>query len=214
MLAATSPVLWYATRATGTVALVLLTASVVLGTLTAVRAGGRPLPRFAVSDLHRRVSLLAVCFVAVHVLTAVLDTYVHIGLVAVVVPFASGYQPLWVGLGTVAFDLLVAVVVSSLLRYRISAGSWRAVHWLAFACWPVAVAHAVGTGTDLAFGWMQVLVALCIVAVLGVLSLRVLRHPHRGGHRTAVPTSYGRAGAGGSAGDDRRPVSRSGVRGR
>lgn len=172
MIALTSPLLWYTARATGIVALLLLTAATVLGTLTASRSGSSRWPRFAVSEIHRRVSLTAVVFLAVHILSSVLDTFVHIPLIAAVVPFVAGYRPFWVGLGAVAFDLLLAVVVSSLLRSRISAASWRAIHWLALVCWPVAVIHAIGSGTDIRFGWLQLVVGLCIASVLAAVGWR------------------------------------------
>ena len=96
-----STVLWYATRATGLMALVLLTGTTVLGVLTANRFTARAWPGFAQQDLHRRVSLIAMVFLAGHVVTSVLDTYVHIGWAAVVVPFASPYKRLWVAVGTI-----------------------------------------------------------------------------------------------------------------
>jgi methionine sulfoxide reductase heme-binding subunit len=185
VIAAVSPFVWYVTRASGTVALVLLTATVVLGIVTATRVGTSAVPRFALGDMHRRVSLLALVFLTLHVLTAVLDTYVPIGLTAAVVPFSSHYKPLLVGLGTVAFDLLLAVVITSLLRYRVAANFWRGVHWLVYASWPVALVHCITIGTDLRFGWMDVLVGSCIVAVLVALVWRVHADPHRGGLQTA-----------------------------
>ena len=181
MIALTSPLVWYSTRATGTVALVLLTAAMVLGILTAVRAGSTALPRFAVSDLHRRVSLVAGIFVLLHVATAVVDTFVPLGWPSLVVPFTSHYRPFWVGTGTIAFDLLVAVTATSLLRRRIGARLWRVVHWAVYACWPVAVAHGIGTGTDLRFGWMQILVGTCCASVLAAAVARVAVDPHRPG---------------------------------
>jgi sulfoxide reductase heme-binding subunit YedZ len=187
-LASTSPYLWYSSRATGTVALVLLTGSVVLGLLTSARAGSGTVPRFAVAHAHRAVSLLASCFLAAHIVTAVADTFVPVGWWAAVVPFVSGYSPLWIGLGTVAFDLLIAVTLTSLVRDRMSAGIWRAVHWLAYACYPLAVAHTIGVGTDLRFTWMDVVTGLCLAAVLAALAWRVWAHPRRGGALTARPT--------------------------
>ena len=139
--------LWYTTRATGLVALLLLTGTVFLGILTAGRARTK-LPAFARAEVHRRAAALAVVFLAVHVLTAVLDTYVNIGWPAIVVPFASGYRTVWLALGTIGADLLLAVAISSALRQRISARHWRALHWLAYLSWPVAVSHALGMGTD------------------------------------------------------------------
>jgi len=179
VVALTSPLLWYTARATGIASLLLLTAATVLGALTASRSASSLWPRFAVSEVHRQVSLLAVVFLAVHILSSVLDTFVHIPLLAAVVPFISSYRPLWVGLGAVAFDLFLAVIVSSLLKSRISAASWRAIHWLALACWPVAVIHSIGIGTDIRFGWLQVVVGLCIASVLSAVGWRWWRWMRR-----------------------------------
>jgi len=162
-----SPVLWYATRATGLVSLVLLTATTVLGILTANRASSSRWPGFALQDLHRRVSVITMGFLACHILTSVVDTYVHIGWTSIVVPFASSYKRLWVALGSVGVDLLLAVAVTSFLRNRIRARTWRAVHWLAYLSWPVALSHSFGMGTDMRERWVIGLVVACIAAVLG-----------------------------------------------
>jgi methionine sulfoxide reductase heme-binding subunit len=177
MMPATSSVdLWYATRATGVVALVLLTLTVALGILTAGRASSASWPAFVFSDLHKRVSVLAVVFLILHVLTAVVDTYVDVGWASVVVPFSSGYQPLWTGLGTAGLDLLAAVTVSSALRQRISARVWRAVHWLAYGSWPLAMAHAIGEGTDGFALWMDAPAGVCVMAVAASAVWRIARH--------------------------------------
>src|SRR5258708_2394633 len=133
-----STALWYSSRATGVVCLVLLTAVVVLGIV--VNRQGRPprLPRFAGLGLHRYLSLLAVGFLVVHVLTAVADPFVSIRLAATIIPFASAYKPLWLGLGAVSLDLMAAIIVTSLLRRRIGRPPRRAVHWLAYRARPVA----------------------------------------------------------------------------
>ena len=139
---ATSP-LWYATRATGLAALVLLTASVVLGVLTSVRFARPAWPRFVTVALHRNVSLLAVTFTGLHVVTTVTDPYASISVVSAVVPFTSPYRRIWLGLGAVAFDLLLAVLITSLFRVRVGLRAWRLVHWAGYLCWPVALIHAV-----------------------------------------------------------------------
>ena len=162
-----SPVLWYATRATGLVALVLLTATTVLGILTANRAVSPRWPAFSVQDLHRRISVITMGFLACHILTSVLDSYVHIGWAAIVVPFASSYKRLWVALGSIGLDLLLAVAVTSHLRHKMRPATWRAVHWLAYLSWPVALSHAFGVGTDMRQGWAMVLGVVCIAAVAG-----------------------------------------------
>jgi sulfoxide reductase heme-binding subunit YedZ len=162
-------------RATGIVALALLSTTMVLGILTAGRVKTRAWPGFAQAELHKRISLLAMVFVTIHVLTAVLDTYVHVGVLAVVVPFSSPYRPLWTGLGTAAVDLMLALAVSGALRQRIRARTWRAIHWLAYGSWPVAMAHSLGMGTDATTLWMDGLVGICAVTVVGSLVWRVSR---------------------------------------
>jgi hypothetical protein len=162
---ATSP-LWFATRATGLTALVLLTCTVVLGMVTSVRFASPAWPRFITVSLHRNLSLLAIVFTGLHVLTTVTDPFASISVISVVVPFTSGYRRIWLGLGAVAFDLLLAVLVTSLLRTRIRPRWWRAVHWAGYACWPVALVHGLGTGTDGATRWVLAITAGCALAVI------------------------------------------------
>ena len=165
--------LWYATRATGIAALVLLTATMFLGILTAGRARS-VLPAFARADVHRRISILTIVFLAIHILTSVLDTYVHISWTAIVLPFTSSYHRFWLALGTVGVDLFLAVAISSAFRQHISARAWRLFHWLAYLSWPVAVAHSLGMGTDSKLDWVLGLVAVCIASIVGVASWRVV----------------------------------------
>ena len=198
MLATSSTTLWYTTRATGIVALVLLTMALAFGILTAGRVRSRSWPAVMQSELHKRVSIMAMVFLALHVLTAVLDTYVHLGWASIVVPFSSSYQPLWTGLGAVAVDLMIAVAVSSALRQRISARTWRGIHWLAYGSWPVAMAHALGEGTDGFKLWMDVVAGLCTLAVGSAVAWRIVDHRSSreraalvGARTRAVPDSSG-----------------------
>ena len=166
--------LWYASRATGVVCLLLMTAVVLLGILV-TRQGRLPgLPRFAVTGLHRNLSLLAVLFLVIHVVTAILDPFVTIGWVATVVPLASPYRPVWIGLGAVALDLMAALVLTSLARARIGRRAWRAVHWLAYAFWPLSLAHGLGSSGDLRSGPLLWLSAACAAAVASALAVRAL----------------------------------------
>jgi predicted ferric reductase len=168
-----STALWYASRATGVVSLLLLTAVMLLGLLV-TRQGRLPgLPRFAVSGLHRNLSLLAVAFVAVHVLSAVFDGYVKIPFAAAVVPLASSYERLWLGLGAVSLDLMLAAVVTSLLRRHLSRRAWRAVHLTAYLSWPVAWFHSVFASGDLRHGLLFLMAIACAVAVVGAAAWRM-----------------------------------------
>lgn len=165
--------LWYLTRGTGLVALLLLTVSVVLGVLQVSRWATPRWPRFVTAALHRNVSLLACAFLAAHITTSVVDGFAPIRWLDTVVPFASPYRPVWLGLGAVATDLLVAVAVTSMLRTRLSYRVWRAVHWAAYACWPVALLHGLGTGSDSARGWALFAYAACTLAVGAAVAWRL-----------------------------------------
>jgi predicted ferric reductase len=186
LLAATKgpSIYWYLTRATGAVALVLLTMSLVLGVMDARRFNTTRWPRFVIDGLHRNASLLALVFLVVHISTTVLDSFVSIPLSAAIIPFINGYRTFWLGLGTVAFDLMLAVLITSMLRQRIGFGAWRAVHWLSYACWPIALAHTFGTGSDASKTWLLALSIGCIAAVLVAALLRVL--PARSARRLAT----------------------------
>lgn len=168
-----STAFWYASRATGVVAIVLLTAVVVLGVVVSRQQRLPGLPKFAGLGLHRYLSLLAVGFVTVHVLTAVADSYVSIRLAAVIIPFTSSYQPIWLGLGAVSLDLIAALILTSLLRYRIGRRAWRSVHLLAYLCWPVALAHSLGSSRDLRGGPLLGLTVVCTLAVVAAAGWRL-----------------------------------------
>jgi methionine sulfoxide reductase heme-binding subunit len=204
-----STALWYASRATGVVALVLLTAVVVLGILVNRRGRLPGLPRFATTSLHRSISLLAVAFLAVHVLTAIADPYVSIGIVATVVPFTAGYKALWIGLGAVSLDIVIALIVTSLARARLGRRTWRAVHWLAYAAWPVALFHSIGSSTDLRSGGLLVLTVLCTIAVLGAVGWRIASAA--GAPRRAERAARALAANGGREASE-RPLTGAGVR--
>ena len=166
--------LWYATRGTGIVSLLLLTAIMCLGIAGARRLRTDRWPRFLVVGLHRNLALLAVAFVALHVITTVADGFAPIGLKDGLIPFTSSYRPIWLGLGTVAFDLLLALVITSLLRARLGYRSWRALHWCAYASWPIALVHSFGTGSDARIGWMQVLGAASAAVVVAAVLARLV----------------------------------------
>jgi sulfoxide reductase heme-binding subunit YedZ len=172
--------LWYTTRSTGLVALVLLTGSMALGLLSSIGVDRPSWPRFVTLALHRNVALLALTFTIVHVLTTVLDSFVSIPFPDAFIPFIANYRPFWVGLGAISFDLMIALVITSLLRARFGLRSWRLVHWSAYACWPVAVLHGLGTGTDTPVNWVLLLTVSCALVVAGLTLWRVvLSWPYR-----------------------------------
>jgi Ferric reductase like transmembrane component len=171
--AANAKALWYLTRGTGLVALILLTASVVLGIAEVTRWKNPRFPRFVTAALHKNISLLVLVFLAIHIVTAVADSFAPIGWLDVVLPFHSPYRPLWLGFGAIAVDLLLAVTITSILRNRIGYRAWRAVHWSAYACWPVAFLHGLGTGSDTGVRWSLLVSLSCLAAIVAAIASRL-----------------------------------------
>jgi sulfoxide reductase heme-binding subunit YedZ len=168
--------LWYAARSAGTVSLMLLTASLVLGMATSARLELGSGSRYLLQGLHRSLSLLVLVFLLLHISAALLDPFAGLGIRDALVPFTSAYRPLWLGLGVVAAELFAALVLTSLLRPRIRLRWWRLVHWASYACWPAALLHGIGTGSDSGTGWFFALNALCVlVAADAAIALRILR---------------------------------------
>jgi methionine sulfoxide reductase heme-binding subunit len=174
------PALWYIDRGSGLAALALLTMSVVLGVISVVRIHSPRWPRFALAQLHRNLALLALAFGVVHVCTSVIDSFVPIGIADAVVPFAAGYRPLWIAMGTIGADLMLAVLITTALRRRVGFHAWHSVHLLSYACWATAVLHSVAIGSDArSTVWGVTIVAACIGAMAGALVQRTTpAHPH------------------------------------
>jgi methionine sulfoxide reductase heme-binding subunit len=168
-------ILWYASRGAGVVSLILLTGVVVLGTGSAMRWQTASWPRFLTTGLHRNLALATLIFLALHIVTAVVDPFTALGWEAAIIPFSSPYRRLWLGLGVVAIWLLLAIVVTSLLRPLFGYAAWRMIHWLTYLMWPIALIHGIGTGTDPRFAWMLAIEAVCIGSVVAALAWRVSR---------------------------------------
>ena len=180
MIAAAGPTaLWYAARSTGYVSLLLLTAILALGITTSMRWSSREWPRFVSQALHRNLSLVVLVFLLIHIVTSVADPFAGISMLNATAPFTGSYRPLWLGLGVVSVELLAAVTVTSLLRQRIGFVAWRVIHWAAYACWPLAVLHTLGTGSDVRSVWAVLLSIACLGVVVAAIVWRLLGDPQR-----------------------------------
>lgn len=165
---------WFATRGAGVVSLLLFTAVMCIGIVTTMRWQSTQWPRFLTAELHRSLALMSVVFLVVHIVTAIVDPFTHLGIAAAVVPFASSYRPLWVGLGVVSVDLGLAVLATSLLRAHVGQRLWRAIHWLAYGSWPLAMLHTIGSGSDAKATWMLAIDVICGGAVVLAVVWRIV----------------------------------------
>ena len=169
----TTPVLWYIDRGSGLAALMLLTTSVVLGVVSAMRVHSPRWPRFALSLIHRNIALLALAFATIHVVTSVVDTYVPISVSDALIPFGASYRPFWLAMGTIGADLMLAVLITTALRRRLGYKAWRSIHLLSYGCWAAGMIHAIGIGSDARSAvWAVLIVAACIGAVGGAFVQR------------------------------------------
>ena len=168
---------WYLMRGSGVVSLLLLTAVSALGMATVSRWRPGRVPRFVTLGLHRNLSLLALVFLAIHVLTAVIDPKASVRAVSVLMPALSDRYGLWLGLAALALDLVIALVLTSLLRRRLPERLWRTVHWSAYLAWPVALLHGAGMGTDRGATWMLAVDAACIALFGMAVALRLINAP-------------------------------------
>jgi predicted ferric reductase len=165
---------WFVARATGFISLVLITLSMVLGIGSSTRMSSARWPRFVTQALHRNISLFTLVLLAVHIAAVILDDYVTITVADSFIPFVSSYRPIWLGVGVVSSDLLIALVVTSELRGRFGYGTWRVIHWTAYACWPLAIVHSLGTGADTRKAWAVWVVVACVLAVLLSVAWRIV----------------------------------------
>jgi len=186
MIAFTSTYFWYTTRATGIVALLLLTLVVTIGTLVANRIGGTFVGRFELNELHRSISVVAMLFLFIHILTTVVDSYVSTGIISAFVPMTSAYKTIPIAIGAVSFDLLLCVWISSLLKVRIKNESWRFIHWFSWLAYASAIVHAYMSGSDTHNGAGLMVVAGCAGTVLIVALWRYFGRPERAAGRTAL----------------------------
>ena len=183
---------WYTARSAGIVGWALLSASVLWGLLMSTRVLGKLAKRPWLLDLHRYLGGLAVIFTGVHVVSVMLDSYVHFGLVEVLVPFASSWKPLPVAWGIVSLYLLLAVELTSLLRKRLSKKVWHAIHLSSLPLFAFSTIHMVTAGTDGANGLLRWIALLVTAAVAGLVTFRVQAAGERpAATRRAVPPAHG-----------------------
>ena len=183
--------LWFVSRGSGLALLVAFSAVVVLGLAARLGSAPRRFPRFVFAELHRTLALFSVAFLGLHAVTAILDPFVTIGWAAAVLPFASGYRALAIGLGALAVDLGGAVLLTSLARRRLGYRAWRAVHWLAYLAWPAAFVHSLTAGNDLRIWWVTLIEWGCAAAVSTAIVARILQAVRRTGPACQLHTEPG-----------------------
>lgn len=168
-----SETLWALGRGNGIVALAFMTLSVALGVATRSARPLFALPRFGVADVHRFVALAGTLLVGLHMGLLFMDPYAKLKLIDFVVPFLGSYRPIWQGLGTVAVDLLIVIVITSLLRQRLGVRTFRVIHWTTYLLWPIAMAHALGNGTDTGRLWFMAFAGVCALLVMIAVVFRL-----------------------------------------
>lgn len=188
-----SPVAWYAARAGGVVAYLLLTTVVLLGLQMSSKRRIQRWPRIAIEDVHRFAAFAAGSFVVIHIIAIAIDSYLPFSIPSLVVPFIAHYRPTWVGIGVVAAELMLAVAIANRLRGRVlSYSAWRKAHYATFAVWAGATIHGIGSGTDRSSAWLIAIEIAAAGAVVAMTAWRVVQPRLRAGHDLGfVPAAAG-----------------------
>jgi methionine sulfoxide reductase heme-binding subunit len=174
-----SPVDWYAARAGGIVAYVLLSANVAIGLLMTGKKTMKHWPRFALEDVHRFGGILVGTFLVVHITAVAIDAYLPFSLTSLVVPLVASYRPIWTALGIVAAELLLALAFTNHYRnVQISYRFWRRAHFVNFVVWGSATLHGLGSGTDRSAAWFVSIYAVAVGTVCALTTWRLLRRWH------------------------------------
>jgi len=164
---------WLASRAAGSAALLLASASVCVGL-----AGSMRLLKRRIGDLrvtHEALSLATIAALLVHVLTLLGDGFLHLSPAELTVPFLSSYQTLWTTAGIVGFWMLLALGLSYYARARIGVQRWRMLHRFTALAWVLGLAHSLGEGTDAGQAWFLVMIAIVVLPALALLAARGLK---------------------------------------
>jgi methionine sulfoxide reductase heme-binding subunit len=167
-----SPAIWYAARASGVAAYVVLSLVVCLGMSLGGKVQSRRWPRFSLEDVHRFGGLLVGSLIGIHILTIAADSFLPFSLTQLLVPFTSSYRPIWTGLGIAAAELLLALAITNHYRKRLPYSFWRKAHYLNFAVWTLASVHGLMSGTDRGAAWLAILYGVAVASVLSMLVWR------------------------------------------
>lgn len=172
--------LWYISRGTALVALLMLTVAVALGVVTWGRTTFSGIPRFAWQGIHRNAAIMGSTLVAIHIVAALIQPWSQLGILNVVSPIASRSDPAAV----VGVEGLTLVFVTSAARRALTPRLWRGLHLLVYPTWLLTVVHALRRGSDAATPWGMGVIAGCCSVVAVTLIWRLLSRGRRRDRRS------------------------------
>lgn len=190
---------WLVSRASGVIALVLISVSVAIGLAMAAKVIRRPGLKRSVVRLHEQLALVALVAIAVHGLALLGDGWLKPGLRGIAIPFALSYRPVLTGIGIIAGYLAVLLGPSFYLRRRIGARRWRKLHRATVLVWALSAAHAIGAGSDSKTLWLRCVVLVPVVPIVYLLALRLLGSAAPRSRVTARQPSPAAVGSSGAA---------------
>ncbi len=200
---------WLASRASGLVALVLVTVSVAIGLTVASKIARRPgMPRI-LTAVHEQTALAGLIAIAVHAITLIGDPWLNPGVSGVLVPFTMDYRPVWTGLGTIAGLLALLLGLSFYVRRSIGTKLWRKAHRATILVYFLAIAHTLGAGTDAGAIWMRWWLIVTTPPIVLLFLYRIASA--RSGRKKSVRTVGRPANGGHRNRDDRTASTRSGA---
>ena len=167
---------WYLSRASGIVAWVMLTGSVLWGIVLASDLFPKWRRNAWLLSMHRWLAGMTFFFVAGHLVTLLFDSYAKFTVAALLIPYASTWRPTAIALGVVALWLLIAVELTALAMKKLSKTWWRDIHIASYLVfWSVSI-HGALAGTDTSkpmYTWAAI---AALSAVVFTASYRALSH--------------------------------------
>lgn len=187
---------WLASRASGIVALALITTAVLLGLFMSSNVLRRPGLKRTLLKVHEQIALTALVAIGAHGVLLLGDVWLRPGISGIAIPFTIAYRPLWVGFGILGGYLALVLGPSYYLRRRIGGKRWRLIHRATVVVFALAIAHSLGSGTDGASLWFRSFAAAGVTAVVVLFAIRYRRKAPRRVPVPAAPRPGGVSGSG------------------
>ncbi|MEM7117514.1 MAG: hypothetical protein AAF614_34090 [Chloroflexota bacterium] len=183
-LLASEKLAWYLTRASGVVGYLLMTASTLWGLLLSTKLAKQLVPPWLSLAMHNYLSWAAIGISAFHAFVLLFDSYYTYTVADLLIPFTGPYNPMWVGIGTIGFYIMLLTAVSFYVRKQIGQKNWRRLHYLTFIAYIMSTLHGYMAGTD-----ASLLMPVYIGSGLATLFLtlyRILAAGQKPAHRRAA----------------------------
>ncbi len=194
---------WYSVRALGFLGYLVLAGSVLYGLLLSTKILDAIAHRPVSFALHKDLSIVGLILISLHGLLLLGDASYPFTLRSILVPFASPYSPLAVGIGQLAFYATAVVTASFYVRRRIGQNMWRSIHYATFLAFAGGTAHGIFSGSDSGTPWAFWVYLIPAATAVFLMTYRIVISVSARRHRSPADATRSPVLPGGPL--DRRP---------